>query len=74
MRLSLLTLTLAGLFSVNVAAQELNLYSSRHYQTDEALYSGFTKAAGIKLNRIEAGEDPLIARIINEARPRPPTC
>jgi len=32
------------------AAQEkvLNLYSSRHYQTDEALYTGFTKATGIK--------------------------
>jgi len=71
MRPSLLTLALTGLFSVNVAAQELNLYSSRHYQTDEALYSGFTKAAGIKLNRIEAGEDPLIARIINEGAASP---
>lgn len=71
MRHSVLTLALAGLFSVNAVAQELNLYSSRHYQTDEALYSGFTKAAGIKLNRIEAGEDPLIARIINEGAASP---
>jgi iron(III) transport system substrate-binding protein len=44
----------------------LNLYSSRHYQTDEALYANFTKATGIKINRIEAGEDPLIERIRNE--------
>ncbi|MBX9903573.1 MAG: Fe(3+) ABC transporter substrate-binding protein [Burkholderiales bacterium] len=71
MRHSILTLVLAGLLSTQAAAQELNLYSSRHYQTDEALYSGFTKAAGIKLNRIEAGEDPLIARIINEGAASP---
>ncbi len=71
MRLSTLTLVLAGLFATTAVAQELNLYSSRHYQTDEALYSGFTKATGIKLNRIEAGEDPLIARIVNEGAASP---
>lgn len=71
MRLATLTLALAGLFAFNASAQELNLYSSRHYQTDEALYSGFTKTTGIKLNRIEAGEDPLIARIINEGAASP---
>ncbi len=49
----------------------LNLYSSRHYQTDEALYSNFTKASGIKVNRIEAGEDPLIERIRNEGAASP---
>ena len=49
----------------------LNLYSSRHYQTDEALYSGFTKATGIKVNRIEAGEDALIERIRNEGARSP---
>ncbi len=51
-----------------VMAQEpvLNLYSSRHYQTDEQLYSNFTKQTGIKINRIEAKEDELIERIKNE--------
>ena len=29
--------------------QVLNLYSSRHYQTDEALYANFEKATGIKV-------------------------
>jgi iron(III) transport system substrate-binding protein len=54
-------------------AQEkvLNLYSSRHYQTDEALYSNFTKQTGIKINRIEGGEDPLIERIRNEGDKSP---
>jgi iron(III) transport system substrate-binding protein len=49
-------------------AQEkvLNLYSARHYQTDEALYTNFTKATGIKVNRIEGGEDALMERIRNE--------
>lgn len=71
MKPAVLTLLLASLFSTPVAAQELNLYSSRHYQTDEALYGGFTKATGIKLNRIEAGEDPLIQRIRNEGAASP---
>ena len=29
-------------------SQVLNLYSARHYQTDEALYANFTKATGIR--------------------------
>jgi iron(III) transport system substrate-binding protein len=59
--------------SFGAAAQDkaLNLYSSRHYQTDEALYAGFTKATGIKVNRIEAGEDALIERIRNEGARSP---
>ncbi len=54
-------------------AQErvLNLYSSRHYQTDEALYANFTKQTGIKVNRIEAAEDPLIERIRSEGERSP---
>lgn len=50
------------------AAQEkvLNLYSARHYQTDEALYANFTKQTGIKINRIEGKEDELLERIRNE--------
>jgi len=62
-----------ALASSHVLAQEkvLNLYSSRHYQTDEALYANFTKATGIKLNRIEAGEDPLIERLRNEGAASP---
>ena len=62
------------LFSATALAQDnkvLNLYSSRHYQTDEALYANFTKQTGIKVNRIEAGEDPLIERIRNEGERSP---
>ncbi|MGE5522635.1 MAG: Fe(3+) ABC transporter substrate-binding protein [Rhodospirillaceae bacterium] len=57
----------------SASAQEnvLNLYSSRHYQTDDALYGNFTKLTGIRINRIEAGEDPLIERIKNEGASSP---
>ena len=49
----------------------VNLYSSRHYQTDEALYSNFTRKTGIRINRIEAPEDPLIERLRNEGASSP---
>src|SRR5688572_23645253 len=49
----------------------VNLYSSRHYSTDEALYADFTKQTGIRINRIEASEDPLIERIRNEGARSP---
>ncbi len=49
----------------------LNLYSSRHYQTDEALYANFTKLTGIPVKRIEAGDDPLIERLKNEGSASP---
>jgi iron(III) transport system substrate-binding protein len=68
-----LALAVAALLAGSVSAQDkvLNLYSSRHYQTDEALYTNFTKATGIKINRIEGGEDPLIERIRNEGARSP---
>jgi iron(III) transport system substrate-binding protein len=51
--------------------QVLNLYTARHYQTDEALYADFTRQTGIKINRIEGGEDPLFERIKNEGANSP---
>ena len=52
--------------SESPSAGELNLYSSRHYDTDVALYNNFTEATGIKINLIEAGADELIERIKSE--------
>ena len=75
MKTSLRTLAavVAAIAIAPAQAQEqvLNLYSSRHYQTDEALYANFTKATGIKINRIEAGEDPLIERMKQEGARSP---
>jgi iron(III) transport system substrate-binding protein len=53
------------------AAQEVNLYSSRHYDTDVALYEGFTEETGIAVNLIEASEDELIERIKAEGANSP---
>ncbi|MDN3987662.1 extracellular solute-binding protein [Zwartia sp. IMCC34845] len=49
----------------------LNIYSARHYQTDEALYGGFTKATGIKINRIEASDNALLERLKSEGAKSP---
>jgi iron(III) transport system substrate-binding protein len=56
-----------------VAAQTkvLNLYSARHYQTDEALYENFTKTTGIKINRIDADDAGLLARLKTEGASSP---
>jgi iron(III) transport system substrate-binding protein len=49
----------------------LNLYTARHYDTDEALYANFTKATGVKVNRIEAGDEALLERVRNEGANSP---
>jgi iron(III) transport system substrate-binding protein len=49
----------------------LNLYSARHYQTDEALYNDFAKQTGIKINRIELGDEPLLQRVKSEGANSP---
>lgn len=53
------------------AAGEVNLYSSRHYDTDERLYSDFEAATGITVNRIEGKADELIARMEAEGANSP---
>ena len=57
--------------SVGFAEGELNLYSSRHYDTDERLYSDFTDATGIEINRIEGKADELITRMQAEGANSP---
>ena len=59
--LTLATLSLA--LATPVMAQEVNVYSSRHYDTDDALYAKFTEETGITVNRVEAKADELIARL-----------
>ena len=49
--------------------QVVNLYSARHYSTDEALYNDFTKATGIRINRVDADDAGILARLKAEGRP-----
>jgi iron(III) transport system substrate-binding protein len=71
LRLALLALAAAAALPALAQEKVLNLYSARHYQTDEALYSNFTKATGIKINRIEAGDEALLERLTNEGANSP---
>jgi len=49
----------------------INIYSARHYQSDEALYRAFTDATGIRVRRIEGTDDALIERILQEGAASP---
>ena len=62
---------LAGSILPASANGELNLYSSRHYDTDERLYSDFTELTGVTVNRIEGNADELIARMEAEGANSP---
>ncbi|MEM9911006.1 MAG: extracellular solute-binding protein [Pseudomonadota bacterium] len=44
----------------------LNLYTSRHYDTDVRLLSDFTDMTGIKIEMTEGKPDELIARILSQ--------
>ncbi len=54
-------------------AQEkvLNIYSARHYQTDEALYQNFTKATGIRINRVDTDDAGVVNRLKAEGAASP---
>ncbi len=67
---ALVAATLAG-GAVHAQEQVLNLYSARHYSTDEALYNDFTKATGIKINRVDADDAGIIARLKAEGAASP---
>jgi iron(III) transport system substrate-binding protein len=75
---SLLTLAVVSstLMSINTAQAQgtdkvLNLYSARHYATDEVLYSTFTKTTGIKINRVDADDAGIITRLKAEGAASP---
>jgi iron(III) transport system substrate-binding protein len=73
-RFALTALVLATALSGSlVSAQDkvLNLYSARHYQTDEAMYAQFTETTGIKINRVDADDAGIVARLKAEGSASP---
>src|SRR3954471_24470342 len=60
-----------GAAQVMAEDKVLNLYSARHYQTDEQLYSNFTKQTGIQINRIDADDNQLLERLKSEGKNSP---
>ena len=67
----LMAATLLAWTGPAAAAEEVNLYSSRHYDSDRALYDAFTKETGIRVRLIEGDADQLIERIRNEGANSP---
>lgn len=59
--------------SLTAQAKEevINLYSARHYSTDEALYDNFTKQTGIKIKRLEMNDQALLERLASEGARSP---
>ncbi len=49
----------------------LNIYSARHYPTDEALYGDFTRTTGIRIQRIDADDAGILARLRAEGAASP---
>ncbi len=57
--------------AATAADDVVNVYSSRHYDTDLALYEQFTERTGIEVNLIEAGADALLERLQAEGANSP---
>ncbi len=67
----LATAILLAATTAGAQEQVLNVYSARHYPSDEALYGGFTKATGIKINRVDADDAGIISRLKAEGAASP---
>lgn len=46
----------------------VNIYTDRHYDTDQKLYEEFTKETGIKVNVVKAESDELIEKLAREGK------
>lgn len=71
--MGLIAVAAASTLAAQAQAQDkvLNLYSARHYQTDEVMYDTFTKTTGIKINRVDADDAGIIARLRAEGAASP---
>ena len=61
--LKTMSFVLIGILAAeSIFANEVNLYTSRHYDTDDALYEDFTNETGIKVNIISGKGESLDAK------------
>lgn len=58
-------------FAAGISADELNIYSARHYDSDQILYQAFTDETGIHINVLEGDSDQLIERMQREGMASP---
>jgi len=59
------------LFGNTLLTNEVNVYTSRHYDSDDALYEEFTDETGIKINIISGKGSALLERIKSEGKNSP---
>ena len=64
-------LLLLALFGQVAMTNEVNVYTSRHYDSDDALYEEFTKETGIKVNIISGKGSALLERLKSEGKNSP---
>ena len=64
-------LLLISFLSEIVFAESVNVYTSRHYDSDDALYEEFTDETGIKINIISGKGSALLERIKSEGKNSP---
>ena len=57
--------------NVQANGGQVNIYSARHYNTDDQLYEDFTEQTGVKVNLIEGKDDELIERVKSEGANSP---
>lgn len=57
--------------AVPAAPREVNVYTHRHYDTDQALFDAFTAKTGIKVNVIMADDDEVLERMEQEGANSP---
>ena len=57
--------------AAHAQAKELNIYSARHYQTDQQLYDGFAKAHGVTINRVDSDDAGVMQRLRAEGASSP---
>ncbi|MDT3698836.1 MAG: Fe(3+) ABC transporter substrate-binding protein [Thermincola sp.] len=55
-----------GSNSAEAKSQVVNLYTDRHYDSDDQLYTAFTAETGVKVNIVKGKSDELIERLKTE--------
>ncbi|MBU4518940.1 MAG: extracellular solute-binding protein, partial [Gammaproteobacteria bacterium] len=70
-KLSIVLAAASAALGAQAQDKVLNLYSARHYQTDEAMYDTFTRTTGIKINRVDADDAGIVARLRAEGAASP---
>ena len=68
---NLISLLIFVFFVESLVAKEVNIYTSRHYDSDDALYQEFTDQTGIKVNVLSGKGGALLERLKFEGKNSP---